>query len=388
MKSFFLIAGSPDAGTSLVASTLNSIDDIAIFAEFSLTKIVRSVDEMFHHMEDRQFAVQDPNASQKFLRPTEHEHRLDCIKQVWRTVYSDRKPRLFGNEVTCLAGSEDIDLVLKIPELKIIFVCRDCSAVTASGLRRIESGTSLFASEDDIVWEWVYGLLIAQYLMRRGVEILFVKYEDLMSKTRIQEGRIAEFLGVEPFRFGVLDRTALHRPSSPHSLSIYPDDLRTLVSGWYDLSAEQVSEYDLTVTREMLGTGWWPLKQRLCDIATVKNFHAAEPWGAWSCPGYFSLCPRFVPAMIQTSAVEIEINQPRDFLVGHGIFARVNSRPASVDVEANSEGRTSVTVRFSPPVWGEPIFIEIFSTMVLRYPPDPRSLGLNVQRYRLLGASN
>src|SRR4029077_10790996 len=122
-----LIAGSPRSGTTLLASTLNSQREVCIFAEFGLTRVYRTIDAFFASMEDRQFAPFDPTALEQFLRPTFTEHNDALLAQLYGMLYPHKVPRIIGSKAAALAASEDLDfLVGRIPDLRIIYVMRNC----------------------------------------------------------------------------------------------------------------------------------------------------------------------------------------------------------------------------------------------------------------------
>ena len=47
MDQILLIGGSPRSGTTFIGLTLNFLPTISLFSEFSITDVLRSLDEMF-----------------------------------------------------------------------------------------------------------------------------------------------------------------------------------------------------------------------------------------------------------------------------------------------------------------------------------------------------
>jgi hypothetical protein len=390
-NSYLLIAGSPRSGTTLLASTLNSIPDIAVFAEFSLSKIIIAIEAMFNAMEDYQFAPYDPGAVEQFLRPTRSEHRNDLLRRIWSSVYPDKIIRVLGNKIPSVAAFEQIDFLLEsLPNLKIIYTLRNCPETVASALKRNaeteHSGGWLLSTERDTVWEWTHSLLIGQYIGRRSENILYVKYEDLITGSSMQAFRIMRFLETRDVAFTIRPGGS-EKATTPRSLAEFPEDANVLVAQWDELSAEQIGNFDLAATRSFVCKGWWPTGLPLCDVETLTNFHAPEPWGVWSRPGYFALSPRFMLPDASVAAVEIVLENDLDTVTGGRPVAFINSRAGSIATHADGNSRTVLTIYPEAPLSSEKLIVEVFSTTRVRFDGDQRFLGLAVSRYRVVWAT-
>lgn len=374
----------------MLASHLNLKPEICVFAEFSMTHIFGAVEAMFDNMEDHQFAPFDPLSTEQFLRPTHSEHSQQLLRSIWMQVYPHkRSSRILANKLPALTSGEDIDyLINNIPSLKVVYMLRNCPKTVASAMVRGSSFEDiakgwLIVEEGDAVREWVYSLLIAKYLAKRGASILFVKYEELVERPESEAARLAHFLGVENIEFSIA-KGSQSDGSMPTSLKSYPNDILELVSRWSAMSAEEIIEFDISSTINFLTSQWQPLRQPLCDIGTLTNFHIPEPWGVWSRPGYASISPRFFDRNKELSGVEIVFKHNLEALSSGNVTVLISGLKADVRLRSEIAGQTIVTATLALPMRPDTLKFDVFSSKKFVSSLDRRELGLAMLKYRVV----
>lgn len=390
MTEFLLIAGSPRSGTSVMGATLNSMPQVAVFAEFSLTNLLRAVDEtLFAGMEDRQLAPFDPDALEQFLRPALSDHRKALIRAIYGTVYPGKAFRILGNKAPAVAAVEDIDyLIERLPDLKIIYMIRNCQTVVLSSMERRATSSGLanawlIENENDAIDEWLYSFLIGRYLARRA-NVLFVKYEDLLQYPQRESERIRTYLNAPILNFTLASPKNLHSVRRAAALENYTSELNALIEGWKDLSIEAIVSCCLGGEVERLSWKWRRMGASLCDIGTHDNFHRPEPWGCWSKPGYFGLRPRFYDTNIAVASIELDFGESRSLLEAIRLRCYLGNTVADITEIREQEEGCLVIIRPTRPCVGDGLFIKLFFDIALQFVPDQRHLGLRLKRYRLV----
>ena len=240
----------------------------------------------------------------------------------------------------------------------------------------------LLGSERDAVREWVCSLLIGQYLERHGMNILWIKYEDLIDTPSVVASRIGQFLGAQKIEFTINPRST-KRLSNSKLLADYPNDINELDVRWDEFSPDKIGAFNLSLTSEMLCRDWWSLGRPLCDIGTMENFYDPEIWGAWSHPGYFALSPRFTIPGAKVYAVEVCFRDTFRRIAAVNISARANSTNATVTLHQQDEGAL-VNIALETPTNADELCLEIFFSGSIHSKEDTRVLGLAVSKYRLL----
>jgi hypothetical protein len=373
----------------MMGATLNSFPDVAIFAEFSLTNILQCAEEsLFAGMEDRQLAPYSHRSIEQILRPTVTEHGTEFTNAIYRLVYPKKILRILGNKIPSMAAGENIDYLLtKIPDLKIIYIVRNCSSVVQSSMARREGAerqtdTWLFANEREAIDEWIYSLFVGRYIAKRA-NVLFIKYEDLLSNPAGEANRIKEFIGVSQFNFSISQPSKVVRPL-PTGLAAYSDALASLLEHWDEMPTDEIIAYPLDAELSRLCWGWRPMNVPLCDIGTHENFHRPEPWGCWSMPGYFALRPRFCTSDANVAQVVLHFYETKADLEAADLRCSIGPKPAKI-VDIVERGDCSyVVVEPLAPCSAEGFLIDVFFAVARCWAPDPRRLGLRLRRYRLL----
>jgi hypothetical protein len=390
MTEFLVVAGSPRSGTSVMGATLNSMPQVAVFAEFSLTNVLRAIDEtLFAGMEDRQLAPFDPDALEQFLRPTLSDHRKALIRAIYAAVYPGKAFRILGNKAPALAAIEDIDFLIEcLPDLKIIYMMRDCRSVVKSSMERHATSAGLAGAwpiekENDAIDEWwLYSFLIGRYLAKR-VSVLFVKYEDLLEYPKRESERIRIYLNAPVLNF-TLTTPANSYSAGAAAFADHSSELNALIDRWRDLNIEEIMACSLAGEVECLNWKWRRLGAALCDIGTHDNFNRPEPWGCWSKPGYFALRPRFYNKEIAIASIELEFGEPRSLLEAMRLRCYIGSTVADITEIREQDAGCLVVVRPTRPCVGEGLFIKLFFDAALKLIPDRRHLGVRLRRYRLV----
>jgi hypothetical protein len=389
MNEILLLAGSPRSGTTFIGSTLNSHPKIALFSEFNMTDILRSLDEMLILAESQRPDASTTSISHPFLRPTWEDYD-EIFRSVFRSVYPKKCASIFGAKMPAIAASEDIDYLLEHrSKPKFIYVLRNCTSTVASSMRRYEATIQgkdnwPYESEAQALNEWVYSLLIGRYIAEH-THVLFLKYEDIIINQKKETRRISEFLGIEPFNFDV-NMSGNDTKALPRTIATYPAELRALVQNWADLSVDEIARHSLTTVRNHLCSDWQNMGAARCDIGTHINFNKPEPWGAWSRAGFFALKPRFMRTDAKLAGMELEFLGKRHQIDYANLSAFSNSNPLSVSIIDESESTTSVRISIPPSTSVEkdrPV-IAMFFRLWVRSKGDPRALGLRLKRYRLI----
>ena len=169
MNEILLLAGSPRSGTTFIGSTLNSHPQIALFSEFNITDILRSLDEMLMLAEAKKPDASATRASHVFLRPTWEDYD-EILRSIFGSVYPRKCASIFGAKIPAIAASENIDYLLAHrSKPKFIYVLRSCTSTVASSMRRYEATIQgrdnwPYESEEQALNEWVYSLLIGRYI--------------------------------------------------------------------------------------------------------------------------------------------------------------------------------------------------------------------------------
>jgi hypothetical protein len=388
VNEILLIGGSPRSGTTFIGSTLNSHPRISLFSEFSLTAILRSLDEMFISSVVQKPDPSHPFVLHPFLRPGQEDYN-GIFRSIFRSIYPKKSASIFGAKMPAIATNEDIDYLLAHrSKPKFIYVLRDCKSTVASSMRRYEATIQgkdnwLYESEAHALNEWVYSLLMCRYIAK-GASTLFVKYEDILANQKKQAERISTFLDVESFSFDVSKST--HEVKTiPITLLDYPSELRSLVENWADLSVDQLAQYPLSTVQDHVCGDWQSMGIALCDIGTHINFNKPEPWGAWSKAGFFGLKPRFMRTDATLAGVELEFLAKQSQIEHADLAAFSGARPLSVSIIGRSESTTSVQITMPPSksVRGERPVISVFFRRWVHSDGDSRQLGLPLRRYRL-----
>jgi hypothetical protein len=389
MSEILLIGGSPRTGTTFIGSTLNSHPKVSLFSEFSITNILRCLDNMFSSAASDEPNTPSPSLPYPFLRPKREDYHK-MFHSVFVNIYPKKSASIFGAKMPATATNEDVDyLIAHRPQPKFIYVLRDCRYTVASSMRRYEATIQgkdnwLYESETQALNEWVYSLLMGRYLAKHA-SVLFVKYEDILNDQNKQAQRISEFLGIEPFHFQVSAST-YDIKSIPNIVAAYPEQLRALVENWGDLSVDQITQYSLTDVQDHVSSDWQSMGIALCDIGTHINFNKPEPWGAWSKAGFFGLKPRFMRANAALAGVELEFLTKQKQIEHVGLTAFSGPKPLPVAIIDQSENTTSVKITLPPsvPINEDRPVISVFFRRWVCSERDPRQLGLPLRRYRLL----
>jgi hypothetical protein len=386
MSQVLLIGGAPRSGTTFIASTLNAHPRICLFSEFSLTNIFRSLDKMIGPVNSAKLSTGDISPSDDFSRPSS-EHYDSLFRSVFQNVYPHKTPSIPGGKMPALATKEDVDYLLsRNSKLKVIYILRNCMATVASSMRRYEATLRgkdnwLYESPSQALYEWIYNLLIGQYLAQRA-DTLFIKYEDFV-KNPNEFLKVSEFLGTDKIRFDV--SPANHPLKSLDELAIYPDELSELVHKWDFLSAEEIAGLPLHAVRNHVAASWQHMSIALCDIRTHINSNRPEPWGAWSRPGFFALKPRFIRTDRLLRYVDLEIPEKLERVAQANIRTFIGKKATSSSFVETSENVTHVRITSPALKWlgnDRPV-ISIFFDRWIVSERDPRPLGLPVKRYRL-----
>jgi hypothetical protein len=380
-----LIAGSPRSGTTLLASTLNSQPEVCIFAEFGLTRVYRTIDAFFASMEDRQFAPFDPTALEQFLRPTFTEHNDALLAQLYGMLYPHKVPRIIGSKAAALAASEDLDfLVGRIPDLRIIYVMRNCVDVVRSSMERRETASADapwgFSEEKAIVDEWLYALFLCRYL-KDCKDILILKYEDVVNDQASAADQVSAFLDIETFDFQVR-MTRNESSGGIQELAGYSTELSVMLARWGDLSADEIVAYELPDI-ENLDRSWRHLGIPLCDLGTMVNFHDPETWGVWSKPGFFELVPRALSATGAGARVEIDFLHSVEELEAAELRAVAAGQNCEIELRSSDDGAIATLIPAAR-LDREDMTVTVEFRGHRIYQKDPRALGLRVRKYRLL----
>lgn len=393
MAEYLIIAGSPRSGTSMLGSTLNTLPDVAVFAEFSITRILQSIEEtLFGAMEDKQFAPWDPGAQQQFLRPTLSEHGTDLKKAIYNLVYPGKSPRILGNKIPAIAAVEDIDYLLsKIPNLKIIYLVRDCFSVIRSSMtehQNLKDSSRAWSlnDENEVVDEWIYSLFLGRYLAQR-TSVLFVKYEDLLSDPEKEAIRIENYLDVTGLDFMISQPSNIIVPGSK-LLTGYSRAFNSMLSRWAEMNITDIIAQPLDAEFFRLCWNWRPLSAPMCDIGTHENFHPPEPWGSWTKPGYFALRPRFYDTSTSIAIILLHFLEKKALLEGVGLYCSIGSAPAEiVEIVDPGNDEALVVVRPTSACIGDGLVIKVFSRRgKTDFEFDTRQLGLRLKRYALLSS--
>lgn len=373
-----------------MGSTLNSMPHVAVLAEFSLTNILRAIDEtLFGGMEDRQLAPFDPDALEQFLRPTFSDHREALIRAIYGTVYPKKAFRILGNKAPAVAAVEDIDyLIERLPDLKIIYMIRDCQRVVLSSMERRATSAGLadawlIENENDAIDEWLYSFLIGRYLAKRA-NVLFVKYEDLLRYPQRESERIRTYLNAPVLNFTVVSPKNLYSVRPVAALANYTSELNALIEGWEDLSIEAIMSSCLRGEVDRLSWKWRRMGASLCDIGTHDNFHRPEPWGCWSKPGYFGLRPRFYNTKVAVASIELDFGESRSLLEAIRLRCYLGNTVADITEIREQEEGCLVIIRPTRPCVGDEMSIKLFFDIAMQFVPDRRQLGLRLKRYRLV----
>jgi hypothetical protein len=393
MADFLIISGAPRSGTTMLGATLNSLPELAVFAEFSLTNILQWIEEsLFSGMEDAQLAPHDPDALEQFLRPTISEHGTQLWDAIYKLVYPGKTPRILGNKIPSLAAGEDIDYLLsKIPNLKIIYMIRNCRSVIQSSMTKREkpehvSDTWLLANEKEVIDEWVYSFFVGRYLARI-TNALLVKYEDLLSAPDREANRIARYLGVTGLDFTISQPRNIVAASSK-TLDASSGALNSMLERWDEMNIAEIMMDPLDAEFSRLSRGWRPMGLPTCDIGTHENFHRPEPWGCWSKPGYFALRPRFYDTGAKVALILLHFYEKKAILEAVGLRCTIGSIPAKIIEIVDLGDDSRVVVRASQPWVGEGLVINVFFAHSQNWDSDPRKLGLRLKRYSLLSSAD
>jgi hypothetical protein len=389
MDQILLIGGSPRSGTTFIGLTLNFLPTISLFSEFSITDVLRSFDEMFILAESEKPDTLTSSVLPPFLRPTWDDYD-ETLRSIFRNIYPNKSPSIFGTKMPAIATKEDIDYLLAHrSKPKFVYVLRNCTSTVASSMRRYQATVQgkdnwLYTSEAQALNEWVYSLLIGKYIAERA-PTLFEKYESIIVDQRKEAERISTFLGINPFNFDVSISTHNNKPIEA-TLSTYPSELLALVENWDDLSVDQITQHSLTKVQNHLSGDWQNMGAAQCDIGTHINFNRPEPWGAWSRAGFFALKPRFTRTDVALAGVELEFLEKQREIEQLNLAAFSGSRPLSVSMTAVSESATLVKITTPPstPVRGDRPVISVFFQRWVQSDRDPRQLGLPLRRYRLI----
>lgn len=389
MNEILIIGGSPRSGTTFVGSTLNSHPKICLFSEFSVTNILRSLDNMFHAAASEKPDPPTPTVPYPFLQPTREDYH-EAFRSIFMNIYAKKSASIFGAKMPAIATNEDVDyLAARRPQPKFIYVVRDCRSTVASSMRRHEATLQgkdnwLYESEAQALNEWVYSLLIGKYLAKHAC-VLFVKYEDILNDQEKQAERISKFLGIDPFNFDVSMSDHDSKPM-PASVATYPSELRTLVENWGDLSVEQITQHSLTNVQDHICSNWQSMGIALCDIGTHVNFNKPEPWGAWSKAGFFGLRPRFMRTDAALAGVELEFLAKEKQIEHVELTAFSGPKRLPVSIIDHSESTTLVKIAMpaSTPLAEDRPVLSVFFRRWVHSERDPRQLGLPLRRYRLI----
>jgi hypothetical protein len=389
MNEILLIGGSPRSGTTFIASTLNSHHKINLFSEFSITDILRSLDEMLILAAVQKRDAPVPSISYPFLQPAQEDYQ-EIFRSIFRIIYPNKSASIFGAKMPAIATNEDIDYLLAHrSKPKFIYVLRNCMSTVASSMRRYEATLQgkdhwPYESEAQALNEWVYSLLIGKYIQKKA-HVLFVKYEDIVCNQKKEAKRISEFLNIDPFNFDV-NMSTYDSKAMPTTLSTYPNELLELVKSWADLSVDEITQHQLVAVQDHVSGDWQNMGAAQCDIGTHINFNKPEPWGAWSKAGFFALKPRFMRTDSILAGLELEFLANQKEIEHVNLAAFNGSGPLSVSIIDQSKSTTSVKITLppSPPVGEDRPVISVFFRRWVHSGRDPRQLGLRLRRYRLI----
>jgi Sulfotransferase family len=392
MNEILLIAGSPRSGTTFIGSTLNAHPKISLFSEFSVTDILRSLDQIFVSASapktDVPNSSSSSSSSRPFLRPSRQDYD-DIFRSIFRSIYPNKSASIFGTKMPAIATKEDIDYLVAHPSKpKVVYVLRNCTSTIASSMKRYEATIQgkdnwLYESEAQALNEWVYSIFIGKYIAER-TDTLFVKYEDILINQKKEAEKISAFLGIDPFDFDVSISTRVTK-TIQDTLATYPTELLGLVENWDDMSVDEITQKPLSMVRKYLCEDWQNMGITLCDIGTHINFNKPEPWGAWSKAGFFGLKPRFMRTDAALAGVELEFLAKQKQIEHVNLTAFSGSRPLSASIIDQSESTTIVKITVPPSIQvGEDRpAISVFFERWVHSERDPRQLGLPLRRYRL-----
>ena len=213
---FLLVGGCPRSGSTILNLVLNSNPTLGITNEHNIFDSIR-VSEGFFRREDKL-----RSRGERTLSPRELEVGLNSEGQAQATVSRSRCQRRVLEELLLATFSADGDVGLKwlgdkfptyyrddieqilrvFPDVHVIHVTRSVLHCLNSNLFRSEmakKGNDWFAVQG-LEWhlqEWIDAWNSIYILRERGIPVLHIKYEKLISDPSVELERISDFLGVE-----------------------------------------------------------------------------------------------------------------------------------------------------------------------------------------------